>query len=218
MQRIGRPIKQRAIMETTAPVANSQSNSRVENPANIQITNIVGSTVQPSVGIDPLASTLDTGAPEYLGADTKPGGMKSRGVELDDIIATPIEEGDNVEVLDPNPKLHRFRAQRLDNVEYIADVQFLEHVIHTLITNHNITVKPADIEAMLSYFGECAVNTRIEHCMTRDVDAEPTCCGTTQKQREQAIEVIKSVILNGLNIAKSIPSMQQFMGRLGIGF
>jgi hypothetical protein len=103
----------------------------------------------------------------------------------------------------------------LDNV---ADVALLEPVIRTLITNHSINVTPADIEAMLSYFGDCAVNTRIEHYMTRDVDAEPTCCGTTQKQREQAVEVIKSVVLNGLNIAKSIPSMQQFMGRLGIGF
>jgi hypothetical protein len=138
--------------------------------------------------------------------------MKERAIELDDIL-----EADD-EVLDPNPKLHRFRAQRLNNVEYVADVAFLEHVIHTLITNHNITVTPADIEAMLSYFGECAVNTRIEHCMTRDVDAEPTWCGTTQKQREQAIEVIKSVVLNGLNSAKAIPSMQQFLGRLGIGF
>jgi hypothetical protein len=110
----------------------------------------------------------------------KPTGIKERAVELDDTL-----EADD-EVLDPNPKLHRFKAQRLDNVEYVADVAFLEHVLHTLITNHSITVTPADIEAMLSYFGECAVNTTIEHCMTRDVDAEPTCCGTTQKQREQA--------------------------------
>jgi hypothetical protein len=121
-------------------------------------------------------------------------------------------------VFDPNPKLHRFRAQRLDNVEYVADVQYLEHIVHTLITNHSIVVTPADIEAMLSYFGECTVNTRIEHVMSRDVDVEPTCCGTTQKQRDEAIEVIKSVVLNGLNIAKSIPSIQQFMSKLGLGF
>jgi hypothetical protein len=181
-----------------------------------------------------MASTeIQTGGPEHWGADSKlprlgastfapseppaiaapipsPKGMKERAIELDKIL--------DDEILDPNPKLHRFRAQRLDNVEYVADVAFLEHVLHTLITNHNLTVTPADIEAMLSYFGECAVNTRIEHYMTRDVDAEPKCCGTTAKQREQAIEVIKSVVLNGLNIAKSIPSMQQFMGRLGIGF
>jgi hypothetical protein len=207
----------------------AQSNSRVENPANIQITNIVGSSVQPIAGFDPMASAeLQTGGPEHWGRSElpslgtskftppepsapKPTCMKERAVELDEIL-----EAD--EVPDPNPKLHRFRAQRLDNVEYVADVAFLEHIVHTLITNHSITVTPADIEAMLSYFGECAVNTRIEHCMTRDVDVEPTCCGTTQKQREQAIEVIKSVVLNGINIAKSIPSMQQFMSRLGIGF
>jgi hypothetical protein len=99
--------------------------------------------------------------------------MRSRAVELHHVL------DDDDEVLDPNPKLHRFRAQRLDNVEYVADVAFLEHVLHTLITNHSITVTPADIEAMLSYFGDCAVNTRIEHYMTRDVDVEPTCCGTT---------------------------------------
>jgi hypothetical protein len=38
-------------------------------------------------------------------------------------------QGIDDEVLDPNPKLHRFRAQRLDNVEYVADVAFLEHIV-----------------------------------------------------------------------------------------
>jgi hypothetical protein len=151
MQRIGRPIKQCAIVEASTPAVSAQSNSRVENPANIQITNIAGSTAQPIAGIDTMASALDTGGPEHWGADGSesklprlgtstftpseppavaapipgPKGMKERAIELDEIL--------HDEVLDPNPKLHRFRAQRLDNVEYVADVAFLEHVLHTLL-------------------------------------------------------------------------------------
>jgi hypothetical protein len=62
------------------------------------------------------------------------------------------------------------------------------------------------------------VEVRTEHqtILSRDIDLEPTCCGTTSKQKHQIIEVITKILVNGVNIAKNLPEFVSFLNGLGI--
>jgi hypothetical protein len=184
-----------------------------------------GSASKMQVPIDPIVAMRDVELHDIQepGPDRSidscslhPAVMQSASGAID---AEPARAGQSVDSFDSNPKLKRFRAKRLDSAEYVVGLAFLEHVIKVLIENHSIVLTPTDTGDILQYFGDCVVNTRIEHCMNRDVDLDDIgCCGCSEAQKETAIEVIKSVLLNGLNIAESLPDMVQFLGKLGIGF
>jgi hypothetical protein len=227
---IGRPIKQRVTTKTPAVTAQSSSSAfgaggtaRVENPANITITNVVGSSiaplapcsgaVEPSGGINIMGTNPDmereTGGPEHWGLGTSE--------------FTPRSSADNVEIttaaepLNPNPKLHRFRAKRSDELEVIVDVEALTHIIHVLIDNHSIIVTPKDLEDILRYWGDPTVKTELVAVQSRSVPvAGGGCCACTDEQKEEVIETIKSIALNGLNLVKSLPDLVSFFARLGL--
>jgi hypothetical protein len=195
----------------------AQSDGRVENPANIQITNIVGSTVQPNAGFDPMASTLDTGGVKERAVELDCPARPGSAAELHDIIAAPIAGTDD-EVLDPNPKLHRFRARRAGSLEVVVDVEALTHIIHVLIDNHSIVVTPKDLEDVLSYWGEPTVKTERVVVQSRGVPVVGGgCCACTDEQKEEVIETIKSIALNGLSLVKNMPDLLGFLGKLGLG-
>jgi hypothetical protein len=170
------------------------------NPANtnvISITNVVGNeATAPAAGIDPLCSVVrETELPEIHD-------------DVDIVFQQASEE------YDANPRICKFKAKRADDHEYIVDVEFLVHVIKVIVENHNITITPSDVEEMLSGFGEVSVKTVQQAYMERDV--EPSCCGMSATQKEHVMTVIKSVALNGLNLAKHIPDMLSFLTKIGV--
>jgi hypothetical protein len=224
-ERIGKVVK---VAPRAGPTAQAQAINEVH------ITNIVGSTPRadcpaklgsaaelqgasdafgvPKAGGDPLG----TQELEMVCRDcpAKPGSAAELQVEPPGSIqATAPAE---LEDLDENPKLRRFRAKQLNDVEYVADCDFLRNIIKVLIQNHSITITPQDIEAIFAVWGDVVVNTRIERFMERDIDVEPKCCGCSKAQQERTIEVIKSILLNGMNVVKTLPDVVKFLGGLGL--
>jgi hypothetical protein len=140
---------------------------------------------------------------------------------IDDIVASgakgaidagiPAADDDLVE----NPKLKRFRAKQLNQVEYTVDVAFMENVIRVLIDNHGITITPKDIRDILAPFGDAVVKTQMIPVESRGVE-DLNCCGCSKKQQQEAVEVVKSIALNGLSLVKHIPDLLGFLGKIGI--
>jgi hypothetical protein len=117
----------------------------------------------------------------------------------------------------PGAAPHKFRAKQLSDVEYTADCEFMEHIVKVIVANHSIKITPQDIEDILSYFGEVNVKTQMVEVQSRDVDLDVGCfgCGSAE-QKKEAIEVVKSVVLNGLNVLKSLPDLVGFLGGIGV--
>jgi hypothetical protein len=189
-KRIGKVIPRQEVFVHEGAIQANAANTNT-----IQITNVVGSeATPPAAGIDPLCSVREVELPEIRD-------------DVDIVFHQPSEE------YDANPKICKFKAKRADDHEYIVDVDFLVHVIRVIVENHN-TLTPIDVEEMLSGFGEVSVKTQQQTYMTRDV--EPGCCGMSATQKEHVMTVIKSVALNGLNLAKHIPDMLSFLTKIGV--
>jgi hypothetical protein len=100
-----------------------------------------------------------------------------------------------------------------NEAEFIIDVAFLRHVIHILITHHQLTITKHDIEAIMTHFGEVDVRTKKQRVHERSADV--SCCGGSETH-EKIIEVIKKVIVQGWNVAIFVPELVSFLGDLGI--
>jgi hypothetical protein len=155
--------------------------------------------VAPKPGIDALASEQEL---DMICREAEP---------PENIQATASAE---TEDFDENPKLKRFRAKQLNQVEYTVDVAFMENVIRVLIDNHDITITPKDIRDILTPFGDVVVKTQVMSVQNRSVE-DLNCCGCSKKQQEAA-QVVKSIALNGLSLAKHIPDLLGFLGKIGI--
>jgi hypothetical protein len=122
-----------------------------------------------------------------------------------------------IESFDQNPKLKRFKARTLREAEFNVDVEFLRHCIHTLIVKHNITITTVDVEAIMSFFGPVEIRTSRKHIVERE-PREPKCgCfGGSERTTDRIVEVVKKVIVQGVNIAKYVPALVDFLTELGI--
>jgi hypothetical protein len=122
-----------------------------------------------------------------------------------------------IESFDQNPKLKRFKARTLREAEFNVDVEFLRHCIHTLIVKHNITITTVDVEAIMSFFGPVEIRTSRKHIIERE-PPEPKCgCfGGSERTTDRIVEVVKKVIVQGVNIAKYVPALVDFLTDLGI--
>jgi hypothetical protein len=215
-ERIGKIVR---VAPNAEPVAAAQALARNE----FHITNIVGS--QPKASVDALASmaTLSPLRHSSNASEQQPAepGPHPRGAQMD-LVCREVEPPNSIQAttaeledFDDNPKLRRFRAKQLDQVEYVVDVAFLENVIKVLIDNHSISITPQDIEAILSPFGECVVKTEHILVKSRGIDEDLNCCGCSKKQEQEAVEVVKSIALNGLSLVKHIPDLLGFLGKIG---
>jgi hypothetical protein len=197
VDRIGKVVR---VAPKPGPGAQAQAVSRNE----VHITNIIGPT--PKADVDPMATQeLD---------------IICREVDIpppESIHATAMTDPAEADELDINPKLGRFRARQMDQVEYTVDAAFLENVIKVLIDNHNITITPHDIEAILSPFGECVVKAQLIPIQSRGVETVGGgCCSCSDEQKQEAVEVVKNVVLNGLSLVKHIPDLLGFLGKIGV--
>jgi hypothetical protein len=132
--------------------------------------------------------------------------------EKNDKEAAPVE----LEELDQNPRLKIIKAKRFyEDQQVVIDVQFLIHVIKTLITHYHITISKTDIEGILAYFGDVEVGTKKSVIRTRDVEPA-TCCGMKEVNVEKIITTIKKIVINGCNIAKYFPELVEFLTEIGV--
>jgi hypothetical protein len=195
------------------------TSQQCESP-NINITMSVGSVVG--------GNAAESSEPVVLATPAQPSAFDPAGVlatpsEVDvncfrrtDVGALPSAavSGADCEEFDQNPRLRKFHAKRLEEQEFVCDVEFLRNIIKVLIVNHHISITPQDWEDILGVWGDVVVKTTDRRITSRDV--EPTCCGTTAKQKEQILTVVKSIMLNGLSLAKHLPAVVSFLGEIGI--
>jgi hypothetical protein len=120
-----------------------------------------------------------------------------------------------IEEYPPNPRLKRFRTRNPREAEFLIDVQFLRHVIQTLIVKHEITITAEDVQAIMSFFGEVEIRTHKRKIVEREVK-EAGCFCSGEKTIEKIIEVIKKIIVAGINIRKYCPDLVSFLSELGI--
>jgi hypothetical protein len=133
-------------------------------------------------------------------------GVSSRSARAqEETTETELEE------LDQNPKLKIYKARRFyDNAQVVIDVQFLIHVIKILIEHYHITVTKTDMEAIMSYFGEVEIITKNEVAKTREVEPA-SCCGMKNVTIEKIIQIVKKILVNGVNVAKYFPDFMDFL-------
>jgi hypothetical protein len=119
-----------------------------------------------------------------------------------------------IESWDENPRLKRSKARNLREAEFTIDVAFLRHVIQTLITRHEITITSQDVHDIMAFFGDCEIRTSKRKVVERGVDGGCLCFSA--KDTERIIEVVKKVLVLGVNIAKYCPDLMAFLNELGI--
>jgi hypothetical protein len=225
--RIGRKVGSQA----------DQHASKAMNTNTITITNILPGSAERSSNPRFAGETAPAAAPAAPLAD-EPAGLRPPGLEetreardgpkarheqhAETAPNVPAPSGDDAasaapeEEWEQNPPLKRVRARRIQEAEYIIDVAFLSHIIKTLIEHHGITITPADVETILSYFGEADVRTERQTLKTRGKKKKGGCCSDIEP--DEVIEVVKKVALNGLSIAKHIPDLLSFLSSVGISF
>jgi hypothetical protein len=214
MSRVGKVLAFRT--EKVPQATTAQATSKAEG-ANIHITNISGYAAS-SAASAMLGSTITSPAAHQipLVSTALPQTETFRFEPPEPEPPLRDDEPLELEEFNTNPQLRRFRVKRIEEVEFVVDVEFLEHLIRVLIERHNIVVDAEDVEAIMSYFGECVVKTHEERIMTRGVDVG--CCGCSKAEQEKVMKVVKSVVVNGLNLVKHVPALLEFMRGIGLSF
>jgi hypothetical protein len=64
---------------------------------------------------------------------------------------------------------------------------------------------------------DCEVRIKRKRVIERSA-GEPTCCGTTDHDREVIVEGIQKIIVGGLNILKTAPQFISVLAELGVSF
>jgi ribosomal protein L24 len=122
------------------------------------------------------------------------------------------EPSDNVIIID-NVDLLRCPVKNDMHDDFIIDVKFLKHVINVILTNHHITTDTNDLRDILNYYGEVDMRTTKEVVKTRGVKKR-LLCGNVDT--EDVIEIVQKVLVNGVNIAKRVPDLVDYVQKLGV--
>jgi hypothetical protein len=213
-QRIGRAI---AKAKGVIPDVQSSQNSN-SNDTNIFLQAIFPRTsaeVSESGEVAPALPVIaHVVAPPVIPEEIAQGISEPKAVEVP---AAELELHDlETESYDQNPKLKRFRAKTVREAQFDVDVEFLRHVIHVLfefITAHGLSLSSQEIRACMSFFGEVEVRTSKRKIIERGTE-DVGCC--SPKQQERIIEVVKKVLVLGVNVAKYCPELVAFLADLGI--
>jgi hypothetical protein len=125
-----------------------------------------------------------------------------------------VNDNGEVEIINDNIPLQRFRKITDTQPDSVVDVRFLRHVIQVLITNHNITTTPQDLENVLSFFGDVDVRRERQVVKARSAKNKGGCCSDVDV--DDVMEIVSKVLVNGVNIIKSMPKFIQFLEDLGL--
>jgi hypothetical protein len=173
-------------------VDSPSSRSSTRNETNISISNIVRT----------IPSQITQNEPAILGT-TPDNGVVDSLTEIQ--VPDPLKTSDNIE-------LRRFR-QNQDVLDVVVDVRFLKLVIKTLITNHNITTTPHDLECILSHYGDVEIKSDKQVVQHRGVKRTGLC---TNVDSDEVIDIIQKILVNGVNIIRKVPDFVQFLSELGL--
>jgi hypothetical protein len=108
-------------------------------------------------------------------------------------------------------ELRRF-CQNQDVLNIVVDVKFLKHVIRTLITNHDITTTPHDLECIMSYYGDVEIKTEKQVVKHRGI--KKGMC--TKVDSDEVIDIVQKILVNGVNVVRKIPDFIEFIQSLGL--
>jgi hypothetical protein len=97
--------------------------------------------------------------------------------------------------------------------DFVVDVKFLKHVINVILSNHHITTDTSDLRDILSYYGDVDMRTSTEIVKTRGVKKQGLCSNVDV---DDVIEVVQKILVNGVNIAKRVPELVEYIQQLGI--
>jgi hypothetical protein len=89
---------------------------------------------------------------------------------------------------------------------------FLKHVINVILSNHHITTDISDLRDILSYYGDVDMRTSKEVVKTRGV--KKGLCGNVDV--DEVMEIVSKILVNGVNIAKRVPELVEYIQQLGI--
>jgi hypothetical protein len=187
------------------PVVTSQIGNQADPTTNITVNTLFS-------GISHIPAPPES-APQITIRADEPFELKTLHLQEDPPPKAPEEDPE----FPANPKLKRVHTNRIYDADYTIDCDFLKHVIAILISHYNIQLTRLDVQSIVSYFGEVAVKTKKQKIKVRDVDAASGSCGGAAA-REEIVELIKKVSLNGLSIAKHIPDLLEFLKSIGISF
>jgi hypothetical protein len=175
----------------------SKSKSSTRSETNIQISNIVGSIPsEPLTTSDPVV--LATPPDNVIDSLTQ--------IQLPSELKTSEPTSDN-------PEFKRFRFRAADQLELVADVNFLRHVIKTLISNHHITTDIKDLNDVLNYYGDVDIKTDKQVVQHRGIKKKGMC---SDVDADEVIEIVEKVLVNSVNIMKKLPDFVQFLSSLGL--
>jgi hypothetical protein len=119
-----------------------------------------------------------------------------------------------VEVLAENIALQKFRQRPTKETTFVIDVNFLRHVIKTLLVNHNITTTPQDLDDVLQFFGDVDIRRERQAVRTRSVKKSGVCCSDIDA--DDVVEIVSKVLVNGVNLVKQMPRFITFLQELGL--
>jgi hypothetical protein len=206
----------------TSQLHNTSTSNAISQPSVIVNNFVSGDASETLAG---LAKCIDaTTEPIFI---TEPRGVITPPEDNININNEPIEDKTEPEparclhaadeIFEQNPRLRICREVERPPPEFIIDVEFLRHVINTILLRYNITLNNKDIKAILGYFGDVTIETRKQVIKERAI-GEAGCCGMTEKETEKIIDTIKKLYVESINNIKHVPSLIEFLHNIGISF
>ena len=143
--------------------------------------------------------------------------QNDESVQIQDVLETP---SDNIDIRSFDVKsddVKNIARHRLDpdSKSVVVDTGFLKHVISVLISNHGITTDVKDLEDIFGYYGDVEVKTQKQYVQKRGSKKRGICSNV---DLDVVIDVVKKVVVNGINILKKVPDFIGYLETLGIRF
>jgi hypothetical protein len=163
-----------------------------------------------SIHNDITISVLRSAAPAAL----PPGAPKAQPPtpEANTEHTAPTECTEHTVPTDGAVELLRCPVKNIVYDDFVVDVKFLKHVIHVILSNHHISTDANDLRDILSYYGEVDMRTSTEIVKTRGVKKH--ICSNVDV--DDVIEIVQKILVNGVNIAKRVPELVEYIQQLGI--
>jgi hypothetical protein len=213
--KIGRKVECSQSKRFSSPSTNQHSGT------NISIHNVIGAGSLPTLptreSSEPVLLATPADVPDSLAL---PSPLITSKFEPDDVDSEVVQtkapihvlrDNGEVEVLAENIGLKRFRKRVEQEVSVVIDVNFLRHVIKTLLVNHHITPTADDMKDILAYFVESEVRIETQPVKHRGVKMGG-CCSDVDVG--EVVEVGRKYLVDGVNLAKKMPRFLEFLGEL----
>ena len=226
-RRVESPVVKARLESDASATISSQNTAKVEHSGtSISIHNHIGNREVGGARSLPTLPSRESAEPVVLATPEGPAipimtdepidslTMWVDGSQLPEPLKTSKFEPD-VETINENVELVRFRGKASEELNIVVDVAFLKHVIKTIMTNHAIISTTKDLEDVLSYFGEVELRCEKQTVLTR-APKKSGMCGCSADEIEQTVDIISKVLVNSVNVVKRVPAFVEFLMGLGL--